>query len=331
VKEQATRVQPLWNRESAIGRSSGLPFAPEFLVEEEVEREAERARTRVLSDIALQGLDRNVQQLETNGYAVLEPSQVGSLSFIEKLRATVLRISEQRLAKPIDVATGATHGTLKSPFGQVQSEFTLLTQDPIFEEALMNSAQLSLITYLLGESCILNHLSSFVKGPGTEYLPLHADQNQTGSVAPFPPYAQVANATWVLTDYTRENGAICFVPGSHKFCRPPTYAESTDVRYFVPLEVPAGSIIVWHGNTWHGAVPRVNPGLRISLVVYFNRWYHPPVDDLKPYITKEMLERNGPRFALLTRMQHYNLNMGGHVDDEESRLRRRSSKVGLFS
>jgi len=28
----------------------------------------------------------------------------------------------------------------------VQPEFTLLTQDPIFEEALMNSAQLALIT-----------------------------------------------------------------------------------------------------------------------------------------------------------------------------------------
>jgi hypothetical protein len=330
VKKQTTRVQQQWNRESAIGRSSGLPFAPEFLVEDEVEQEAERARMRVLSDIASHGLDRNVQQLETNGYTVLEPGQVGSPSLIDKLRDTVLRISEDRLARPIDVATGASHGTLKSPFGQVQPEFTLLTQDPIFEQALMNSSQLALITYLLGESCILNHLSSFVKGPGSEYLPLHADQNQTGSIAPYPAYAQVANATWALTDYTGENGAICFVPGSHKLCRSPTYAEATDARYFVPLEAPAGSMIVWHGNTWHGAVPRVNQGLRISLVVYFNRWYHPPVDDLTPYITREMLERNGPRFALLTRMQHYNLSPGGNVDDE-ARLRRRASKVGLFS
>ena len=43
--------------------------------------------------------------------------------------------------------------------------------------------------------------------------------------SPYPPYAQVANATWVLTDYDRDNGSTCFVDGSHLLCRPPSPAE----------------------------------------------------------------------------------------------------------
>jgi ectoine hydroxylase-related dioxygenase (phytanoyl-CoA dioxygenase family) len=163
----------------------------------------------------------------------------------------------------------------------------------------MHERTLALITHLLGESCVLCHFSSMVKGPGKDHLPLHADQNQSGGPAPFPPYAQIANATWALTDYTVSNGCICFSPGSHKLCRHPTYKEATDLARFVPLEVPAGSVIIWHGNTWHGALRRTNRGVRVSLLAFFNRWYHLPLEQIRSRITQEMLDRNSPRFAVL--------------------------------
>jgi ectoine hydroxylase-related dioxygenase (phytanoyl-CoA dioxygenase family) len=101
--------------------------------------------------------------------------------------------------------------------------------------------------------------------------------------APFPQYAQVANATFLLSDYTKENGALCFTPGSHRLCRAPkgeSERNPIDNPLVVPVEAPAGSLVVWHGNTWHGAYPRENPGLRMNLIMYFCRVY---IREQEPY------------------------------------------------
>ncbi|MGH7878456.1 MAG: phytanoyl-CoA dioxygenase family protein, partial [Candidatus Binataceae bacterium] len=233
-------------------------------------------------------------------------------------------VSGERAGRAVDVVAGATHREYLSPFGQAQWEPTLLVQDRVFEQALTNRPVLALISYLLGESCILNHLSSVVKGPGKEHLPLHTDQNQTGSIAPYPAYAQVANATWILSDYSRENGATCFVRGSHKLCRHPTFAEATDLARFTPVEAPAGSVLIWHGNTWHGALPRTAPGVRISLIAYYQRWYHPPVENLAPQITEEMLARNPRRFATLTGVAH-------PLTIDFNSVASKAARVGLYS
>ena len=275
-------------------------FSAAFLVDDVSERLAAQATARVFDDVRRLGLERNAWELDAEGFTVVPPELVGPTSFIDELRAQVLDVAGRRLGAPIDVETGRAQSEMHSPFGQVQFDHTLLFEDPVFERALLHERTLALITYLLGESCVLNHLSSMVKGPGSEYLPLHTDQQQSGGPAPYPPYAQVANATWALTEYTAAGGAICFVPGSHKLCRPPTRSEATDVGLFEPLAVPAGSIVVWHGNTWHGALPRREAGVRISLVAYFQRWYHRPVFPIDDRVTPEMLDRNPPRFAVLT-------------------------------
>ena len=37
----------------------------------------------------------------------------------------------------------------------------------------------------------------------------------------------------------------------------------------VPVEAAKGSVIVFHGATWHGAYPRKIPGMRISIANYY--------------------------------------------------------------
>jgi len=289
-----------WRGVSAHRDGESENFSTLFLPTAESEREGEVSRQRVLDTIAQLGLQTHVGELERDGYTVLRPTEVGSPDFITQLRDTVLKLSEKRTGIRVNIETGETHRSLSSPFGQVQFESCLLEEDPIFERMLMHERTLALVTYLLGESCVLNHFSSMIKGPGHEHLPLHTDQNQSGGPPPFPPYAQIANATWILTDYTVENGCLCFVPGSHKSCRAPTREEAMDLSRFVPLEAPAGSVVIWHGNTWHGALRRTKPGVRVSLLAYFTRWYITPIEELHSRVTQEMLERNPPRFAILT-------------------------------
>jgi ectoine hydroxylase-related dioxygenase (phytanoyl-CoA dioxygenase family) len=140
-----------------------------------------------------------------------------------------------------------------------------------------------------------------VKGPAVLPLFLHADQPMNDADA------VLCNATYLLTDYTTSNGALCFVPGSHRHRRQPLPAEdfSFDGMTFaeayahvdkggeletrppagaVAVEAPAGSLVVWHGNTWHGAFARTEPGLRVNLILVFAKPFLEPqeryVDEL---------------------------------------------------
>src|SRR5207245_2784560 len=103
--------------------------------------------------------------------------------------------------------------------------------------------------------------------------------------------------TWLLSDYTRENGALAFVPGSHRRCRNPQSGEAAEMA--VPVEAPKGSLVVWHGNTWHGSFPRTTPGLRTGIAFEFIRSYmdrHHVVDD---ELTDELLDGRPRRLASL--------------------------------
>jgi hypothetical protein len=284
--------------ESSVAEAEGKRFAGFLLADRLADRMARDARDRVFSEIMRLGLIANVGELEMKGYTALTPAQVGPSDFIDRLRETIIGLAERRTKQRIDRTTGLTFAGCNGPYGQVHSSFALIGEDPIFERALMNEPMLALVTYLLGESCFLHHERAAIKGPGDQYLPLHADP---AGPTPYPFIAQVCNTTFCLTDHTVEGGTTCFVPGSHRLCRQPTREEATDVSSFVPLEVPAGSLILWHGNTWHGALPRREAGIRVSLVQYFAR-PHAASDRTQSYrdrITPEILARNPPRFATL--------------------------------
>ncbi len=274
-------------------------FAEDFAPMDAVMQEGEAARSRIMAEIRNLGLIERAWELDADGYTVLTPDEVGSRDFSERLLDASLSLMESKFGERPDIAGGEARPDLKSPFGNVLPETGILGEGQVFEEALMNRPTLALIEYLLGESCALIHQTLFLKSAGPDNLPLHTDQGVSCGPGPFPHIAQVANATWALTDYTMANGPICFVPGSHKYCRPPSDAEAKDLSLFRPIEVEAGSMIIWHGNTWHGALRRTAPGVRVSIVQYFGR--HFLVGSSSHLVTQEMLDRNSPRFARLLR------------------------------
>jgi ectoine hydroxylase-related dioxygenase (phytanoyl-CoA dioxygenase family) len=154
---------------------------------------------------------------------------------------------------------------------------------------------LCLVTHLLGENAVLSNCLAFVKGPGNEDLGLHCDNVYVPE--PFPVHAQVCNATWLLTDYSRDDGALCFVPGSHQHGRHPKAGEAVQQR--VAVEAPAGSLVFWHGHTWHGAFARRNPGIRMNLINAFMRMYMRPQEPYREYVTAQQLAARPARFATL--------------------------------
>ena len=257
------------------------------------------------------GLEAYVADLDAHGYTAIPPEIACPDGLAERMLEAALDVGERRNGVRPDLEGGTTHAGWKgrfaafsdddgdSPIGDLMQ--SLLFEDRVFEEALMNPVLLAMATYLCGYSVVLSSMGCFMKGPNVSTFTLHSD---TPLPAPLPPQALVCNLTYVLTDFNRENGSTAFVPGSHKWCRNPLGTEAVVGEggnpAAVPVECPAGSLLVWHGNTWHGAFNRTAPGLRVSVVVYMARPFIRTQEGLVGKIPQEMLDRNSPRFAILT-------------------------------
>jgi hypothetical protein len=271
---------------------------------------ARRAEERVFAEIERLGLQRHVWELDTRGWTVIEPAKVGPIEFAQRLRDKVIEVNQRVHGVTCDLDKGLSDPTRIMSFGEGVSVEGILYEDPIFEQAIVNDAALALIHYLLGESCLISSVGGIIKNQGKQHMEMHVDA--VGMPSPLPAVPVVANATWVLTDYGREEGATCFVDGSHHYCRPPTPAEAVDLSLFKPVEAPAGSIIVWGANVWHGAVPRTAPGLRVGLLCFYSRWYmYKGEADPTQRITPEMLARNGPWFRRLSGVDGLSLHPDG--------------------
>jgi ectoine hydroxylase-related dioxygenase (phytanoyl-CoA dioxygenase family) len=276
------------SRENAPERVTGL-FLPSDQTDD--------AAGRVIAEIVELGLERNAWELDAIGYTVVTPEQVAAGDLTARLREKLLDMTEAEVGFRPDLDAGERLAADVTAIGRGHFLPSVLLRDPIFEEALMTRSLLALMTYLLGENCILSSTSAMLKVRAAESLELHSDQ--VGQPSPLPAYAQVANVHWVLTDYSAEHGATRFVPGSHKLCRHPTTAEALDPTLGIPVSAPAGSMIIWHGNTWHGAAPRTTPGVRMSLIMLFCRWYLTPQIPHRQLARPEMLARNPSRFTTL--------------------------------
>jgi ectoine hydroxylase-related dioxygenase (phytanoyl-CoA dioxygenase family) len=269
------------------------------LVDNPVTRDLNRAYRRIEG----LGLVENLAELEAFGYTVIEDAAPNG--WVERAREVILDVIEAQLGRRPDVGTEAS---LKSdlPFDpsvdpewrrSQEWEFAayLLFRDPIFEEFLTNERPLALVQYLLGKSCLLSSMSCHFKGQGPRSLiPLHSD-NGNGAPEPFPPYAMVANCNYALTDYTEAGGALAVVPGSHRNARQPKgneflFGENGNPGV-IPIEIPAGAAVIWHGNTWHGSYPRRIPGIRMNLATYFCRQNIEPQESYRGQIPGDVLAR----------------------------------------
>ncbi len=256
------------------------------------------ALDRILGRIADLELNEHLIELETRGYTTVRG--VLSAQTVERAKAAILERVERDTGRRIDPQTATAddyEGMTYLPY--------MLYDDAVFEEVLMEPKPLALITFLLGESCVLSSLGCHFKGPGGNPLPLHSD-NGNGMPAPFPPYSQTANVNYALTPYSTEAGALAIVPGSHKLARQPRVeemmlgGEQTNPKA-VSMDLAPGDAVVWHGNTWHGSFARQTPGIRMNLAVYFCRQYVQSQERHKGVVPQSVLARhaNDDRFQVL--------------------------------
>ena len=167
----------------------------------------------------------------------------------------------------------------------------LCARDRLFRDLAINPVGVALIRHLIGQNATrFSSHNAFIKWQGEfgygQNLGLHCDQMAVPR--PWGRNALTANTNWCITDYSLDGGALAYVPGSHRRMEPPRFPEAVELA--VPVEAPAGSLIVFHGATWHGAFPRLTEGMRLSIANYFRHYMVLPQDDIKNLFPPELAE-----------------------------------------
>jgi len=142
-------------------------------------------------------------------------------------------------------------------------------------------------------------LSSFqanILYPGTNEQILHTD---TPIPEPIPPYAIKANTLCALDDFTELNGATEIIPKSHtNIYRPPRIPNSEIASEFIKVIMPAGSLIITHGNLWHRAGSNEALNKRTALLGSFAASYAREIsseDDTVRFLSNKMRKIINPR------------------------------------
>lgn len=266
------------------------------------------------------GLEPYVLELESEGMTIVPPEVTGvAPELLDRCTEVLLGRFTEMTGCPISIEEGPM-GELAFPDPPAALRARaqrgkptqmliqqLLQLDRCFRDLFVNPVVDALICHLTktrspgalatpgraGRARRLSSTNAFVKWqtrqPGSEgdplSLPLHPDQGATP--LPWGATALTANATWMLTHYTREDGCLAYVPGSH---RANAFPGPDAVERAVPAEGPRGAVAIWPGSMWHGAFPKFTPGLRLNAVAYYRHYSILPQENLHMTMADQPLD-----------------------------------------
>jgi len=195
-----------------------------------------------------------VQELELSGYAVI-PGRMDD----EDLTAARAQLSE--LLEPVGWGSGFDGNRTKRVFA-------LLARSRCMDLAALNPLVLDVVEQVIGPGAQFSISFATQVHPGQGAQVLHYDQG----IYPLPRDRDVMlTAIWALNDFTASNGATRVVPGSHQ-----SASGKPDPRQAVPVEMAAGSVLLFCGRLYHGAGANSSTQTRLGVVIdYQQPWLRP--------------------------------------------------------
>jgi ectoine hydroxylase-related dioxygenase (phytanoyl-CoA dioxygenase family) len=185
-------------------------------------------------------LAEHLARIDADGYTIVPDAIEPEL--VVELREAIRRLERDLDVRPRETAAEG-HATLRM--------YNLLAKDRVFQAMPVHPNVLPIAEALLDRGCLLSGMTAIDIGPGEHPQPMHGDDIVMSRHLPRPHVPMMVTSMWALTDFTPENGGTRFVPGSHRFPQTP---ESPDAPLEVDvcaLEMPAGSVMIFHGSLWH--------------------------------------------------------------------------------
>ncbi len=217
-------------------------------------------------------------RLRENGLAVIE----GALS------ATELAETRQAFADVIeaDRQAGVRLNGFAIDVDALNTRVVMLAaKHATFRTLAENPIALALAHEMLGERMRLTSFSANVTAPGSGMMVVHCDQGYIPS--PWPPFAIGVNVGYALDDFTVENGATRYVPGSHRELHAPD--PRGDYPQAEPVLCRAGALFAMDDRLWHRTGPNVTANeTRIGLFAHYTRSYITPQENWRECMPAEL-------------------------------------------
>lgn len=210
-----------------------------------------------------------IQSLVENGYLVIERLFAGEA--LERLRTAILEVAEQ---EGHAVRSGREWGGVFLRH--------LMEKHEAFLDLFRLEPCLSIARAALGPQVQVLPLTGRIAWPDAEgqATPWHIHQRVVPSPRPaFFSLPHVLDALIYLDDLDAANGPVCVVPGSHRWeDREFPGGPHDDIPGQVALTVPAGSVVMIHGNLWHRGLPTTPEGAvrRLLILPYTHAWIQLP-------------------------------------------------------
>jgi ectoine hydroxylase-related dioxygenase (phytanoyl-CoA dioxygenase family) len=248
-------------------------------------------------------ISEHVARIDADGYTILDRAIEPSL--VDGVRDTIRRLERELDVQPKETAAEG-HATKRM--------YNLLAKDPIFQALPVHECVLPIVERLLDRGCLLSGMTAMDIGPGEHAQPMHGDDVVMSRHLTRPHAPMFVTSIWAFTDFTSANGGTWFVPGSHRFPNTPDEPGALDGVEISHLEMPAGSVMVFHGSLWHGGGANTTTdewrcGVNVQYCPGFVRQQQNPYLGIPPEVAATFSDR-------LLALLGYRLYKGimGHVD-----------------
>ena len=204
------------------------------------------------------------QDFERDGCFIVE--NVLSRDEVNYIKARVIELAK------IEEDAGTAHFYTEGK--SAQRVWNLINKDQVFREIIQKPIIINAMDWLFDrdtphQKYYLSSFQAHILNPGATKMKLHID---TPVPEPLPEWIIKANTIWVLDEFTADNGATEYLPGSHKYKYKPTEKDQSRTDLTTAI-APVGSVLITHGALWHRGGENRGNNSRIALLGSFSASY----------------------------------------------------------
>ncbi len=191
---------------------------------------------------------------------------------------------------------------------------SVLARSPASAPLFTHDLTIAMADACLKENCLNYRIGSSTAieiWPGESKQLLHRDAHCYHME--IPGIELQISALWALTDFTQENGPTQLVPGSHLWAAGRKPRPEDPVAEAV---MPAGSLLLYLGNTWHGGGANQSKEPRMALVNTYSLGWLRQEENMYLSIPRAVADGLPDDLRRLIGYQHHGL-VGWFPDDQD--------------
>ena len=208
--------------------------------------------------------DAHATRMREQGFTVIEDFlDVGGLAAFRQALAPLLETH---------------HGRNDFEGFKTERVYTLIARGKVFEDIAADPRILALVGRFLQPDFLLSASHSISLNPGETAQSIHSDDSFYRQPRPRPPIG--ISVIGAIDDFTKANGATELIPGSHRWGEPGAPGRPNDIAeieaMLVPMEIPAGSALVFAGTLLHRGGANLTDRPRMAFTnQYCEPWARP--------------------------------------------------------